>query len=602
MRRYRIDTDFEAGHVAAHASFIRQAEEARSAAHQNPNEVTTQTLAFLSRWLIFHILGTDMRMANEIRGLERGLTPEEAKRQAIVNMSDTHEVLLGAMTDLYENLAGRTHDFLEANRQLRVEIELNKRTEFELRKLSLAVEHSPASIAITNATGEFEYVNPRFIQVTGYTLAELQGKTPRILKSGHMPDEAYDALWETIAKGGEWSGEFHNQRKNGEHYWVKASITPIIAAEGQITHYLTIQEDITDRKQADYELQRSHAELATSHAELQDQTRDLTLLNQMNELLQTCLTVDEAYRVVAHMAGQLVLGVGGALAVVGGGSRHLETVAQWGHGPQMLDSFGYDACWAMRRGQRHEVVEPAEGLLCNHFHEAPTLPHLCLPLVVLGETLGLLHIDVPAGGDTAHWERQVRLGVAVGETLKPALSNIRLRAALREQATRDPLTGLYNRRHFEEALAREISRANREDTPLSLLMIDIDHFKKFNDQFGHEAGDRVLVEVAQNIRAALRDSDIACRYGGEEIALLLPGLTADGVVKRMENIAARLRSIRLFIRDQALPAVTVSAGIATLREHGSDGEALLRTADDAMYAAKRAGRDRYLIAEKASTS
>src|SRR6266581_2734076 len=179
MRGYEIDPDFESAHIAAHASFVRQAGEARDVAYLNPNEVTTQTLTFLSRWLIYHILGTDMRMANEIRGLEKGLAPAEARRQAIANMADTNDVLLGAMNELYENLAARTHDFLEANRQLRNEIEVNKRTEYELRKLSLAVEHSPASIAITNARGIYEYVNPRFVQVTGYTLAELAGKTPR---------------------------------------------------------------------------------------------------------------------------------------------------------------------------------------------------------------------------------------------------------------------------------------------------------------------------------------------------------------------------------------------------------------------------------------
>jgi len=596
MRGYEIDPDFESAHIAAHASFVRQAGEARDVAYLNPNEVTTQTLTFLSRWLIYHILGTDMRMANEIRGLEKGLAPAEARRQAIANMADTNDVLLGAMNELYENLAARTHDFLEANRQLRNEIEVNKRTEYELRKLSLAVEHSPASIAITNARGIYEYVNPRFVQVTGYTLAELAGKTPRILKSGESPAEDYAALWASISAGKEWSGEFHNRKKNGELYWDRASITPIVAPDGTITHFLSVQEDVTERKRAEAELQRSHAELAESHAELQKQASDLTLLNQTNELLQTCLTVDEAYRVIGHMAGQLELGIGGALAIVVDDSRQLTTVARWGGGAQMFDAFRFDSCWAIRRGQRHDAADPG-GLVCTHFQQAPPFPHLCLPLVVLGETLGLLHVDAVPGCAGAPWERLVRVSVTVGEILKLALSNIRLRDALREQATRDPLTGLFNRRHFEESLAREVLRAYQEETALSVLMIDIDHFKRFNDQYGHEAGDRVLIEVASRICASLRQDDVACRFGGEEIAVVLPGLGAAGVETRMEGIAASLKSASIQVRDQSLPPITVSAGIATLRDHGADAESLVRAADHARYLAKHAGRNCVRIAE-----
>ncbi len=119
--------------------------------------------------------------------------------------------------------------------------------------MSRAVEQSPASIVITDCAGNIEYVNPKFIQVTGYTLAEALGKNPRILKSGEMSPEAYVVLWQTITAGKEWSGEFHNKKKNGELYWESASISPIRDLAGRVTHYVAVKEDITARKQTEAE-------------------------------------------------------------------------------------------------------------------------------------------------------------------------------------------------------------------------------------------------------------------------------------------------------------------------------------------------------------
>lgn len=597
MNRYRIDAEFEASHVKSHDLFVQQALDARKAAGTNPGEVTGQALTFLTKWLISHILGTDMRMAKEILALEAGVPPDQAKRQAVAYMADSSEILLKAMNEIYDSLAARTQDFWLANHRLQEEIELHKKTEYELRKLSRAVESSPALIIITDAEGLIEYVNPKFAQVTGYSLRELHGKTPRVLKSVETPAEHYQCLWETIKSGRDWLGEFHNRKKSGELIWVKASITPIADSGAQITHYLATEEDITDKKAAEEELRQSHAKLADSLTELQCQTRDLTLLNQMNELLQTCVTVEEAYRVFSLKAAEMGLGAGGALAIVSPKGRFLETVARWGKDVEILDVFDFDSCWAMRRGQRHEVADPASDLVCSHFHRPPTAGYMGLPLVVQGETLGLLHIHAARECSPERKMRLLQISVTVGEALTLALSNIRLREALREQATRDPLTGLFNRRYLDDTLEREVLRALREKKPFTTVMADIDHFKKFNDAHGHEAGDRVLTEVAHSIRASLRQSDIAYRYGGEEILIVMPASNAAEAARRMEGIATRLQALNIPWGNKVLPAITISAGIASLPEHGTDAEALLRAADNALYAAKQAGRNRVCIAE-----
>jgi diguanylate cyclase (GGDEF)-like protein len=184
------------------------------------------------------------------------------------------------------------------------------------------------------------------------------------------------------------------------------------------------------------------------------------------------------------------------------------------------------------------------------------------------------------------------LAVTVGEDIKLSLFNLRLREKLREQATRDPLTGLYNRRYLEESLERELYRTNREGTPLCVAMLDLDYLKKFNDTFGHEAGDRVLRELGRVLRDKLRKSDISCRFGGEEFVLVLPGSTLADARQRVEQIRLLVKGLQIRHEDQILGRLTVSGGVAASPEHGSTAADLLRAADDALYAAKQAGRDR----------
>lgn len=148
------------------------------------------------------------------------------------------------------------------------DITARRQVEDQLRKLSRVVEQSPAGIVITDRKGDIEYVNPRFCDMSGYGRDEVIGKNPRFLKSGEMPPEGYKRLWETIASGGEWRGEFHNRRKNGELYWEFASVSPIKDAEGTITHFLAVKEDVTDRKRIDEERLKLLAELQQALAKV----------------------------------------------------------------------------------------------------------------------------------------------------------------------------------------------------------------------------------------------------------------------------------------------------------------------------------------------
>ena len=166
---------------------------------------------------------------------------------------------------------------------------------------------------------------------------------------------------------------------------------------------------------------------------------------------------------------------------------------------------------------------------------------------------------------------------------------------LQEQAISDPLTGLYNRCYLSEFLPRELARCRRSATSVAVMLIDLDHFKRINDSFGHEAGDVVLKAIAALLKSKVRGSDIACRYGGEEFALILPETGLDAAVRRAEVIRLAIARLGLGHAGTPLGKITTSLGIALFPDHGEDSDALLRVADVALYGAKGAGRDRVVV-------
>jgi diguanylate cyclase (GGDEF)-like protein len=227
------------------------------------------------------------------------------------------------------------------------------------------------------------------------------------------------------------------------------------------------------------------------------------------------------------------------------------------------------------------------------FHIHPPGPYLCLPLAVHGEMLGLLHLNLTAG-DHAD-EDQRGLAVTFGEIVKLSPANLKLREVLGAQAIHDSLTGLFNRQYLDETLAREVHRAQRQKASLCVAMLDIDHFKKFNDTYGHEAGDEVLRELGKFLRQSVRVSDIACRYGGEEFILILLDTDVTTAVVRLQGVCRDIKGKRFELRGMSLPAVTVSVGLAQLPVHGTTPEELIRASDDALYVSKNTGRDRIEI-------
>ena len=169
-------------------------------------------------------------------------------------------------------------------------------------------------------------------------------------------------------------------------------------------------------------------------------------------------------------------------------------------------------------------------------------------------------------------------------------------ALLREETIRDPLTTLFNRRYLMETLEREIRRAEREQSPVGMIMIDLDQFKEFNDTHGHPAGDVHLREFGLLLKRQIREADIACRYGGEEFVLLMPGAPLEITCLRAEQLLERVRGLQVEYLGETLASITISAGVANFPQHGSSGQEVLAAADVALYRAKAAGRDQVVVA------
>jgi diguanylate cyclase (GGDEF)-like protein len=335
--------------------------------------------------------------------------------------------------------------------------------------------------------------------------------------------------------------------------------------------------------------------------ELEERNREISLLAEMSGFLQACNTADEAYGVIIRTGQSLFRDTAGALFIYSASRNDLEAAAAWGRLTSDPSDrvFAPDMCWALRRGRVHRVDNTDSNQFCRHVPASVVGGCLCIPMIAQGEVLGVLHLrhDHDAAGSASTAPLNERMAVTLGEHIALALINLKLQETLRNQSIRDPLTGLFNRRYMEETLEREVRRAQRARGRLGVVMLDLDHFKRFNDTSGHEAGDLLLREVGAVLNAHIRGGDLACRYGGEEFTLIFPEMPMDSICQRVETLRLAVKDLNVRHRGQSLESVTVSAGVAAFPEHGASGEALLRAADSALYRAKAEGRDRVVATE-----
>jgi diguanylate cyclase (GGDEF)-like protein/PAS domain S-box-containing protein len=481
----------------------------------------------------------------------------------------------------------------EVSERQRLAIDLNERTIY----LDSLIQNSPLGIVVLDRQGSVELANVAFGKLFQYNQLELSSIA--IGSIGMLDNEGTDSmpLISQIFAGEAMHRTVRQRRKDGHILDLALHGVPLLI-NGDVRGAYLIYEDISERIRAG-EAQEQHAEsLDRLVRELGLRTEQMTSLNEMGALLACSGTVKEACAVGANSMQKLFpRASSGALYLFRSSRDLVEAVVRWGKRDVSAPTFPPEACWSLRRGQPHWSEPSRSGIACLHLTSTSITECLCIPMLAQGNTVGVLHLEflsaeLGCDSDTENSrDSRQRLAVSAASQIALSLASLQLRETLREQSIRDPLTRLFNRRFLEESLERELQLAARKKQSVAVLFLDLDHFKRFNDTFGHDAGDMVLQSLADMFRKFFRGTDICCRYGGEEFAIVLPESSCQDAAIRADELRAAVKNLRLQYKGQTLGRLTVSAGIAVFPEHGSTCAELLKIADECLYESKARGRD-----------
>ncbi len=409
----------------------------------------------------------------------------------------------------------------------------------------------------------------------------------------HSDDlENCNAKWQNALLTGEpYEVEYRLRGSDGSFRWFLGRANPIRSSAGEIVKWFGTCTDIDNQKQSQQILEEQIVErtkqLADLNARLQEEmlekdfarneldqqnermvseltqrTLRATMLAKMGELLQSCMSRDEVFAAALGYAPKIFPGVPGSVALFDASRSVVEVIGSWIDCQLPATVFEPGSCWALRTGHPHLVLAGDSTARCDHA-QGVNNTYLCVPILAQGETLGIAHFQATQKTpelDATELSFKTTFAGQVGLSI----ANIRLREALRTQSVRDALTGLYNRRYLEEVLQREVRRAARAAQSLGVLMIDLDHFKNFNDTYGH--------------------------------VVVLPTADVQASRARAERLRCKMRELTVMYQGRSLGMVTISVGVAAFPEHGTSPQELMAAADAALYEAKRAGRDRVAVA------
>ncbi len=504
----------------------------------------------------------------------------------LIDFKDKKDVLLTSIRDI-SNLK-------------KIEDELARERDFSNAILDITA----SLILVIDRKGIITKFNRTCEKTSGYKAEEMCGK---YFVDAKIIDPTINEEMVEILLRGEYPIEHDNVwiSKNGIKHLISWTDTALFDDNGQIDYIIATGIDITKRQKAENELQKANQELASWVKELEERNEEMNKLNEMGEHLHNCRTITEACAISAQFIQQICSGSHGALYLINSSKNYAEAVETWGEPTNTMEIFNPLGCWSIRRGRQHMVDSSHPGLRCEHI-TGPTSGHyLCVPLLVNGEAIGILHINhtnetqqdpqqksmcIPDN------EHKIQFIKTIAEQISLALSNLKLQETLRQQSIRDALTGLYNRRFMEETLERELKRAEREKKSVGVIMLDIDHFKEFNDLTGHDGGDALLRELGVFLKSKNRAGDIACRYGGEEFIIVLPGITKEDAQNRADELRQGVKELLVYHLGKPLGKCTISLGVAVFPENGHTIDSLLKAVDNALYQAKNQGRDRVVIA------
>jgi len=447
------------------------------------------------------------------------------------------------------------------------------------------LDTSPIGILIFDAAGTCVLANQSAALISGGSVDQLRGLNFHSLESWKTSGLFASAM--SALRGQQpVPVQVHQLSIFGKEMWLNGSFSSF-SMDGE-THLLFMYSDDSERQKAIELLHQSNARLAELVSSLESRNQAADLLRQMSDMLQASSGVQEAYDVIAMFIPRIFASASGALFVTAASSPTVEAAFSWGQELSSEMVFDPGMCWALRRSRVFLANSTRSALKCQHVHKSFQGCYLEVPLVSSSETIGLLHLEWPEEPQQPVQE----MAQIFADHVSLSLANIKLRETLRSQSVRDPLTRAFNRRYMEETLDRELPRARRRESQICLLMLDVDHFKNFNDTYGHAAGDLVLTRLSALLQAHVRGEDIVCRLGGEEFVLILPDTSCAVALERAESIRAAVQRLSVEYNGQFLGQLSVSIGAAAFPEHGATREEILSKADAALYQAKRNGRNR----------
>lgn len=361
--------------------------------------------------------------------------------------------------------------------------------------------------------------------------------------------------------------------------------------------YFRVRRQLIERSAAAAEVARYAQSLNESVDALKTERNEISGLYEAGSILQTCNSLGELGELLPVLMRTQFPGSRGEVSVFAESRNQLTTLACW-EGWTASELFGPEDCWALRRGQPHRHVTEGHAPRCSHLRVPDDFETVCVPLLAHGETIGLLSLGRPhSAGDPSYLDygRKVEL---LARQIGLTLTSLRLRESLKELSIRDPLTGVFNRRYLDSVGAKELAYAARSGRPLGVVMLDVDHFKRFNDMHGHAAGDAALVAVTDFMRRSIRDSDWMFRYGGEEFVLLLCDPEPQDIEMRLDELRTGIEALSVTHNGRRLPGVTISMGVTLAARGERDLTSVLADADAALYAAKAGGRNRVVFAHQ----
>ncbi|MEJ6393855.1 diguanylate cyclase [Gymnodinialimonas sp. 2305UL16-5] len=372
--------------------------------------------------------------------------------------------------------------------------------------------------------------------------------------------------------------------------------------------YVVTFTDVTQqrRESADLDEAKRASELAQAQVleTLENEKarqQEASMLAELGEWLQTCKSLDELYVVLKEFMQQLMPDSCGELYIYSNSRDVLDGAVYWGTA-EIHDHIKADACWALRRGRNYSLSQDKISFECPHVQEqnAPSSgDYICVPIIAHGDTVGLLHIQFQVTQtDKLGVRNPHKFAAQCGELISLAIANVKLRDELHHQSTRDPLTGLFNRRHFLESMRNELKLQERRGGSFGVISFDADKFKSFNDNHGHDAGDMILRAISEAMNTLFSADEVLCRYGGEEFTVLLPAATRKDTIRAAEALRAKVQEISIAYAGRTLPTVTISCGVASFPQDGTQIQDILKSADDALYLAKHEGRNRVVDSSK----